>query len=129
MKCGLAPVRAAVNSDVERQGCAIYVLTARSVGIPPSMRMRELLRILPIGERPHMTRVQTRTADDTLSQVISVVREAVDTGQAAPEVLGSRPVDAGLHDAITVQTSAVQTHAAAENARTMLAALAELERP
>lgn len=95
---------------------AIATQTA-SVCVQPlrTMRLRELLRIAEsIGELPHVTRVQIRTADgqiladhraadDKQHDVTSVVRQVIDTQQAVPEVLGSVLVDVSLHDAIVAQ--------------------------
>jgi signal transduction histidine kinase len=95
---------------------AIATQTA-SVSVQPlrAMRLRELLRIAEsIGELPHVTRVQIRTADgqiladhraadDDEHDVTSVVREVVDNDQATPRLLGSVLVDVSLRDAVTAQ--------------------------
>src|SRR6185437_1727163 len=95
---------------------AIATQTA-SVCVQPlrTMRLRELLRIADsIGELPHVTRVQIRTADgqiladhrasdDNLHDVMSVVREVVDNEQTGHVALGSVLVDVSLHDAILAQ--------------------------
>ncbi|CAM5243839.1 ATP-binding protein [Rhodanobacter lindaniclasticus] len=100
---------------------AIATQTA-SVCVQPlrTMQLRELVRIADsIGELPHVTRVQIRTADgqiladhrasdDDERDVTSVVREVVDTGQATPEVLGSVLVDVSLHDAVTAQRASLR---------------------
>lgn len=93
-----------------------------SVSVQPlrAMRLRELMRIADsIGELPHVTRVQIRTADgqiladhraddDERHEVMSVVRQVVDTQQAKPEVLGSVLVDVSLHDAIVAQRAGLK---------------------
>src|SRR5574337_363295 len=72
-----------------------------------------------IGELPHVTRVQIRTADgqiladhraddDERHEVMSVVRQVVDTQQAKPEVLGSVLVDVSLHDEIVAQRAGLK---------------------
>ena len=99
---------------------AIATQTA-SVCVQPlrAMRLRELLRIADsIGELPHVTRVQIRTADgqiladhraaDDGYDVTSVVHEVVDTEQATPQVLGSVLVDVSLRDAVTAQRATLR---------------------
>ena len=100
---------------------AIATQTA-SICVQPlrSMRLRELLRIADsIGELPHVTRVQIRTAegqiladhhtvDDSPPDVMSVVHQIVDTHQASPEILGSVLVNVSLHDAIAAQRSSLR---------------------
>jgi signal transduction histidine kinase len=100
---------------------AIATQTA-SICVQPlrSMRLRELLRIADsIGELPHVTRVQIRTAegqiladhhtvDDSPHDVMSVVHQIVDTHQASPEILGSVLVNVSLHDAIAAQRSSLR---------------------
>jgi signal transduction histidine kinase/ActR/RegA family two-component response regulator len=85
-----------------------------------AMRLRELLRIADsIGELPHVTRVQIRTADgqiladhrasdDNLHDVMSVVREVVDNEQTGHVALGSVLVDVSLHDAIVAQRASLR---------------------
>jgi len=99
---------------------AIATQTA-SVCVQPlrTMRLRELLRIADsIGELPHVTRVQIRTADgqiladhraaDDGHDVTSVVREVVDTAQATPQVLGSVLVNVSLRDAVAAQRATLR---------------------
>lgn len=100
---------------------AIATQTA-SVCVQPlqAMRLRELLRIADsIGELPHVTRVQIRTADgqiladhraadDNPRDVISVVRQIVDTQQGTPTVLGSVLVNVSLHDALAAQRGSLR---------------------
>jgi len=100
---------------------AIATQTA-SVSVQPlrAMRLRELLRIADsIGELPHVTRVQIRTADgqiladhratdDDEQDVTSVVREVVDNDQATPQVLGSVLVDVSLRDAVAAQRATLR---------------------
>lgn len=101
---------------------AIATQTA-SVSVQPlrAMRLRELLRIADsIGELPHVTRVQIRTADgqiladhraadDDERDVTSVVREVVDNDdQATPRVLGSVLVDVSLRDAVIAQRATLR---------------------
>ncbi|MEO7052065.1 MAG: ATP-binding protein [Rhodanobacter sp.] len=107
---------ATVRQMSQTNAIAIATQTA-SVCVQPlrEMRLRELLRIAAsIGELPHVTRVQIRTAagqiladhraaDDNLSEVTSVVREVIDTGPAGSSVLGSVLVDVSLHSAIAAQ--------------------------
>jgi signal transduction histidine kinase len=105
------------------QGSADAIATqTASVSVQPlrAMRLRELLRIADsIGELPHVTRVQIRTADgqiladhraddDDKHDVTSVVREVVDNDQATPRVLGSVLVDVSLRDAVTAQRATLR---------------------
>ncbi len=105
----------------QTNAAAIATQTA-SVCVQPlrAMRLRELLWIADsIGELPNVTRVQIRTADgqiladyraadDNQRDVISVVRDVVDTQRPAPEVLGSVLVDVSLHDALAAQHASLQ---------------------
>jgi signal transduction histidine kinase/CheY-like chemotaxis protein len=107
---------ASLRQMAQTNADAIAAQTA-SVCVQPlrEMRLRELLRIAEsIGELPHVTRVQIRTAggqiladhraaDDNPSEVTSMVREIVDARQAVPVVLGSVLVNVSLHDAIAAQ--------------------------
>jgi len=100
---------------------AIATQTA-SVCVQPlrTQQLRELLRIAAsIGELPHVTRVQIRTADgqiladhrtgdDDEHDVTSVVREVVDTAHAPPQVLGSVLVDVSLRDAVAAQRATLR---------------------
>ncbi|HZX72506.1 MAG TPA: hybrid sensor histidine kinase/response regulator [Rhodanobacter sp.] len=100
---------------------AIATQTA-SICVQPlrTMRLRELLRIADsIGELPHVTRVQIRTAEgqivadhrtveDSPHDVMSVVHQVVDTQQATPQVLGSVLVDVSLHEALAAQRASLQ---------------------
>ncbi|HXD38534.1 MAG TPA: ATP-binding protein [Rhodanobacter sp.] len=99
---------------------AIATQTA-SVCVQPlrAMRLRDLLRIAAsIGELPHVTRVQIRTADGQIladhrtaydePDVTSVVRNVVDTQQAVPVVLGSVLVDVSLRDAVAAQHASLR---------------------
>ncbi len=112
---------ASLRQMAQTNADAIATQTA-SVSVQPlrSMRLRELLRIADsIGELPHVTRVQIRTADGQIladhrapgnneHDVMSVVREVVDTQQATPEVLGSVLVDVSLRDAIAAQRAGLR---------------------
>ena len=109
------------------QGNADAIATqAASVCVQPlrNMQLRELLRIADsIGDLPHVTRVQIRTtageilADhrepgDSNSQhdILTVVRDVVDSDQPDHALLGSVLVDVSLHDAVAAQ-HASQRHA------------------
>lgn len=102
---------------------AIAIQTA-SICVQPlrNMQLRELLGIADsIGELPHVTRVQIRTAagqiladrrgpGDSRSQreILTVVRDVVDRDQSGQLTLGSVRVDVSLHDAIAAQRASLR---------------------
>ena len=95
---------------------------AASVSVQPlrTKRLRELIRIADsIGELPHVTRVQIRTADgeiladhravdDGKQDVMSVVREVTDEQPSGPVVVGSVLVDVSLHTAVVAQRDSLR---------------------
>lgn len=117
----LANLRQMAQSNAD----AIATQTA-SVCVQPlrDMRLRELLRIADsIGDLPHVTRVQIRTAAGEIladhresgdgngqQDILSVVRDVVDADQPGHTVLGSVLVDVSLHEAVAAQ-HASQRHA------------------
>jgi signal transduction histidine kinase len=101
---------------------AIVTQTA-SVCVQPlrTMQLRELLRIADsIGDLPHVTRVQIRTAAGQIladhrepgdnrnqQEILTVTRDVVDHDQPGA-ALGSVLVDVSLHDAIAAQHASLR---------------------
>ncbi|MEO9079811.1 MAG: hybrid sensor histidine kinase/response regulator [Rhodanobacter sp.] len=95
---------------------------AASVSVQPlrTKRLRELIRIADsIGELPHVTRVQIRTADgeiladhraadDGRQDVMSVVREVTEEQPSGPVVVGSVLVDVSMHTALMAQRDSLR---------------------
>lgn len=115
--------RQLINLRTMAQSNADAIATqAASVSVQPlrARRLRELIRIADsIGELPHVTRVQIRTADGEIladhgaeneakQDVMSVVREVTDEQPTGPVVLGSVLVDVSLHSAILAQQASLR---------------------
>jgi signal transduction histidine kinase len=102
---------------------AIATQTA-SVCVQPlrNMQLRELLGIADsIGDLPHVTRVQIRTAageiladhreagdDRSQQENLTVVHDVIDRDQPGQPTLGSVLVDVSLHDAIAAQRASLR---------------------
>jgi signal transduction histidine kinase len=105
--------------DLGRGNADAIAIQAASVCVQPlrNQQLRELLRIADsIGELPHVTHVQIRTADGQIladhhesgsgtptAEVLTVVHNITDDQGAAPVVLGSVLVDVSLQQAIEAQ--------------------------
>ena len=115
----LANLRQMAQSNAD----AIATQTA-SVCVQPlrNMQLRELLGIADsIGDLPHVTRVQIRTAAGQIladhresgnhhnpQEIMTVVHDVVDGDQAGHPLLGSVLVDVSLHDAIAAQHASLR---------------------
>lgn len=108
--------------DMAQDNAETIATQAASVSALPlrNMQLRELMRIADsIGDLPHVTRVQIRTAagqivadyqaaGDQQQEVLSVTRNVVDQDPAGQPLLGSVLVDVSLNDAIVAQHASLQ---------------------
>jgi signal transduction histidine kinase len=110
--------------DLSRSNADAIATQTASVSVQPlrNQQLRELLRIADsIGDLPHVTRVQIRTADGQIladhresgsgtaaAENLTVVHDVTDVEGSSTRVLGSVLVDVSLHDAIAAQRASLQ---------------------